>query len=192
MPTRPTPRPGSGSREPEALEPRLIACVEKTRADLVNCIVRAEQREQMEKDVRQEMLDFFEESARYAASVVGVLARERDARHNDRIDREVQEFFSEALSKAAALAERLRLDQANPAVVVEELEAVLRGVAGAVQRAARTSPLRPAPESPSRATPAPGARGTRSGGRKPARERPGQRVEGSEPRRRQGESRGQR
>jgi hypothetical protein len=167
--------------------------VAKTRSDLVNCIARAEAREQLEKDVRQEMTDFFEESARYAATVVGELTRERETRANERIETEVRDFFAEALAKAAALAERLRLDQADPSLVVEELEAVLRGVAGAVHRAAKATLSKPTTASivrSAQASPAP-ERPARSGGRKPPRERPSHRVEPHQPRRRPGESRRQ-
>ena len=94
-----------------SLHRELRSRMESRQGQIMRMIDEKERDELLEKQIQREMDDFFEESTKLAAEILGELAREKAREVAARINREMREFFQDVLNQARSTVTTI---QANP------------------------------------------------------------------------------
>lgn len=117
------------------LEEKLQSRAAETREEIVRRIVEADEQEEVEKKIGEQMRDFFRDSTRIAAAVFSTLHQKRTDEIEMRLEQEVAGFFDD--TKAAALQVLSQLKQGST-TAPKALDSLLQDRARRLARVAAT------------------------------------------------------
>jgi uncharacterized membrane protein YheB (UPF0754 family) len=126
------------NRKIQNFEVQLKNRVVETRQEIVRKIAAADQAEEVEQKIAQEMREFFRESTRLAASALATIQKERVDQVELRLEMEMSGFFEE--TKAKALAVLAKLKQGDPTAPAAFDELLQERVRSSLARAAASKP----------------------------------------------------
>ncbi|HKD99534.1 MAG TPA: hypothetical protein VKE69_00880 [Planctomycetota bacterium] len=126
------------NRKIQGFEEQLKSRVVETRQEIVRKIAAADQAEEIEQKIAQEMREFFRESTRLAASALALIQKERVDQVEMRLEMEIAGFFEETKARALVVLEKLK--QGDPSAPAAFDELLQERVRSSVARAAASAP----------------------------------------------------